>query len=234
MNKKLQERLKHWTPILARVRRAAALIGAAAALCIFLSGCSKRKRAPRVPAIPAIGAVELGTASWYGHPYHGRRAANGEIYDMEKMTAAHRTLPFGTRALVTNLTNGKDVEVRINDRGPFTGGRVIDLSRAAAERIAMIGPGTAKVRIVVLGYGPAAGQQAYAVQVGAFRDKAKADALREELARRFAPVSVIKRDGNPPAYRVLAGNKSTPEEAEALLSALRGVSPDSFVVRLDP
>lgn len=173
-------------------------------------------------------------ASWYGHPYHGRRAANGEIYDMEKMTAAHRTLPFGTRVHVTNLTNGKEVEVRINDRGPFVDNRIIDLSRAAAERIEMIGPGTAKVRIVVLGYGPAAGQAAYAVQVGAFKDKLRAEALRDRLSERYAPVTVVRRDGDPATYRVLAGAKSTMQEAEALATALRRSSPDAFVVRLDP
>ena len=79
--------------------------------------------------------TETGIASWYGYPYHGRRAANGEIYDMEKLTAAHRTLPFGTWVRVTNLTNSKTVDVRITDRGPFIDGRIIDLSKAAAREI---------------------------------------------------------------------------------------------------
>jgi len=181
-----------------------------------------------------VGSEETGIASWYGHPYHGRRAANGEVYDMEKLTAAHRTLPFGTRLLVTNLSNGKRVEVRVNDRGPFAGGRILDLSRAAARQIELIGPGTARVRIAVLGYGPAVGQAAYAVQVGAFRDRSKAQALSHQLSERYAPVSVVLREGDPVTYRVLVGNKVELDEAEALAATLRRMSPDAFVVRLDP
>ncbi len=91
-----------------------------------------------------MGSTEIGIASWYGHPYHGRQAANGEIYDMEKLTAAHRTLPFDTWVRVENISNGKTVEVRITDRGPFVGDRIIDLSHAAAREIEMIGPGRCK------------------------------------------------------------------------------------------
>jgi rare lipoprotein A len=220
--------------MLERVWRDIASIVLCAALCIFISGCAKKKRAPRIPAPPAVGAVETGIASWYGNPYHGRRAANGEVYDMEKMTAAHRTLPFGTRVMVENQTNGKSVEVRITDRGPFVDGRIIDLSHAAAGQISMIGPGTAKVKVRVLGYGPAAGEPAFAVQVGTFRDKARADALMLELAKQYAPVSVVRRDGAPPTWRVLVGNKATREEAEVLAPALRRYSGDAFVVSLDP
>lgn len=220
--------------MLTRVRRDAVAIAVCMALCIFISACAKRKRAPGVPTPPAVGAVEVGIASWYGHPYHGRRAANGEVYDMEKLTAAHRTLPFGARLLVTNLSNGADVEVRINDRGPFVGDRIIDLSRAAAKQIGMIGPGTARVRLVVLGYGPVAGQAAYAVQVGVFKDRSKAESLRNQLANRYSPALVVKREGDPVTYRVLTGNKATPEEAAALAASLRRISPDAFVVRLDP
>ncbi len=93
---------------------------------------------------------QTGIASWYGNPFHGRQTANGEIYDMNKLTAAHKKLPFNTKVRVTNLTNGKSVIVRINDRGPFVKGRIIDLSRKAARRIDMIGPGTAKVQLDIL------------------------------------------------------------------------------------
>src|SRR5512145_2050570 len=99
----------------------------------MLPACSKKRHAMRPPAAPAPGWTETGIASWYGEPYHGRKAANGETYDMEQMTAAHRTLPFGAMVQVTNRTNGKKVEVRITDRGPFVDGRIIDLSRAAAR-----------------------------------------------------------------------------------------------------
>jgi len=92
-----------------------------------------------------------GNASWYGPGFAGRLTANGEIFDPSQLTAAHKTLPFGTRVRVTNLNNGRSVDVRINDRGPFKPGRVIDLSRAAAERVGMIGSGTAPIRLELLG-----------------------------------------------------------------------------------
>jgi rare lipoprotein A len=91
-----------------------------------------------------------GIASWYGRPHHGRRVASGEIYDMHRLTAAHRTLPFDTIVLVQNKRNGREVNVRINDRGPFVKGRVIDLSYAAAKALDMLVPGTAPVRLKVV------------------------------------------------------------------------------------
>src|SRR4030095_15437180 len=94
-----------------------------------------RRPPPPPPSPPEPLLVETGVASWYGHPYHGRIAANGERYDMEEMTAAHRTLPFNTWVRVVNLLNEKIVDVRITDRGPFVGNRVIDLSHAAAKKI---------------------------------------------------------------------------------------------------
>ena len=101
-------------------------------------------------SLPLIRSGETGLASWYGHPYHGRPAANGEIYDMEALTAAHRTLPFGTWVRVVNLSNDKTVDVRITDRGPFVENRIIDLSHAAAVAIDLIGPGVARVRLDIL------------------------------------------------------------------------------------
>jgi len=124
-------------------------------LALFVTGCSRRRTTARTPVstrpplASVVGASEEGIASWYGHPYHGRRTANGEIYDQEQMTAAHPSLAFHTWVRVYNLDNGKETEVRINDRGPFAKGRAIDLSRAAAREIDMIGPGTARVRVVV-------------------------------------------------------------------------------------
>ncbi len=98
----------------------------------------------------ASAGGETGLASYYGSEFQGRRTANGEVYDENKLTAAHRTLPFGTRVRVTNLTNGKSVVVRINDRGPFRGGRIIDLSRRAAREIDSIREGVVRVRVVRL------------------------------------------------------------------------------------
>jgi rare lipoprotein A len=97
-----------------------------------------------------LGWEESGEASWYGRVHHGRPTASGEPYDMRALTAAHRALPLGTRILVTHVTSGRTVEVRINDRGPFVRGRILDLSRAAAERLGVVGAGVAVVRIRVV------------------------------------------------------------------------------------
>ena len=130
---------------------------------LLTAACGKKRTSASAPrstpsaaaAKPAKpGTTQVGLASWYGEPYHGRRAANGEIYDMNQLTAAHRTLPFDTLVNVLNLDNQREVQVRINDRGPFVGDRIIDLSRAAAQQISMIGPGTAKVRLKVIGTRP--------------------------------------------------------------------------------
>ena len=110
----------------------------------------------RQPAVPGE-YVEEGVASWYGDPFNGRRTSNGEVYDMHQFTAAHRTLPFGAIVRVTNLRNGKQTEVRINDRGPFVANRVIDLSLSAAQAIEMVGTGTAPVRLEIIERAESAG-----------------------------------------------------------------------------
>jgi rare lipoprotein A len=117
------------------------------AFLAMTAGCA-RKISAHAPA--PIGKTETGIASWYGVPYNGRRSANGEVYDMEKFTAAHRSLPFDTWVEVTNLENRKRVDVRITDRGPFLHGRIIDLSLAAAREIDMVQAGTVRVRIKVI------------------------------------------------------------------------------------
>ena len=114
----------------------------------FAWGCGP-KRVPE-PAAVRRGWTEEGVASWYGKPFHGRKTASGERYDMHELTAAHRTLPFGTRVRVKRLDNGRDVVVRITDRGPFHEGRIIDLSKRAAREIGLLEPGTARVRIQVV------------------------------------------------------------------------------------
>ena len=119
---------------------------------IAATGCSHRvaTKFPTPPTPARIGDTETGIASWYGDPYHGRRSASGEIFDKEQLTAAHRSLPFQTWVEVTDLDNGKKVDVRIIDRGPFVKGRIIDLSLAAARKIEMVRPGTARVRLKVI------------------------------------------------------------------------------------
>jgi len=119
------------------------------ALATTVAGCGLFRSKPK-PIEPSPGATQEGIASWYGPGFHGRRTANGEVYNQYELTAAHQTLPAGTHVRVTNLTNGRAVLVRINDRGPFVDDRIIDLSYAAARQIDMIGPGTAPVRLQVV------------------------------------------------------------------------------------
>ena len=118
---------------------------------MLVLSCGQR-RAPRARTAKPVrlGTTQTGVASWYGEPYHGRKAASGEVYDMERLTAAHRAWPFDTWVRVRNLDNGRTVSVRITDRGPFIDKRIIDLSRAAAREIHMIGPGTARVKLQVI------------------------------------------------------------------------------------
>jgi len=116
------------------------------AALLVASGCATL----RVGAPVEVGAEQVGVASWYGAHHHGRRTASGEVFDMYKLTAAHPTLPFGTRLRITSLDNGRSAEVRVNDRGPHVDGRIIDLSYAAARALGATGPGTVPVRIRVL------------------------------------------------------------------------------------
>ncbi|MCS6951845.1 MAG: septal ring lytic transglycosylase RlpA family protein [Bryobacterales bacterium] len=202
-----------------------------AALAALLAACARKKRPP-VPAAPAPGWTETGIASWYGRPYHGRRTASGEIYDMEQLTAAHRTLPFGTWVHVRNLDNRRAVVVRINDRGPFVEGRIVDLSRAAARRLAMIGPGTARVRLEVIAPAAPPERGPFGVQVGAFRDRANAERARDR-ARRFGESRLVFRDGDPPVWRVIVGREPSLDSARVLADRLRVAFGEAFVVRLD-
>jgi rare lipoprotein A len=198
-----------------------------------VAGCHKRVRAAKPPV---IGASETGIASWYGHPYHGRRAANGEIYDMEKLTAAHRTLPFDTWVRVKNLTNDKTIDVRITDRGPFIDGRIIDLSHAAARAIDMIGPGVAKVQLTIITPPPPVElppSDVFAVQVGAFQDRARAERVRADMESRYGTARIVERFGNPPIWRVLVGQEPSTDSASRLASRIATEGTSCFVVRLD-
>jgi rare lipoprotein A len=189
--------------------------------------------AERQPALPGE-YVEEGVASWYGVPFDGHRTSNGEIYDMHQFTAAHRTLPFGTVVRVTNLRNGKQTEVRINDRGPFVADRVIDLSLSAAQAIEMVGPGTAPVRLeMISGTNPLVGF--FGVQVGAFQLEENAERLRVRLAASYSPVSIALYDSPSGLfYRVRVGRLSTEKAAHELASELESNEQlTTFVVRLD-
>ncbi len=175
-------------------------------------------------------------ASWYGHPYHGRPAADGEIYDMEKLVAAHRTLPFQTWVRVRNVANGKMVDVRIIDRGPFVSGRIIDLSHAAAKEIELIGPGVGQVELTIVS-SPANPEPAlFAVQVGAFREKTNADRMESNMRAAYGTAKAVLRSGDPALWRILAGRENSQDSAEALARRIRQEQsvPEAFVVRLDP
>jgi rare lipoprotein A len=204
-------------------------------VAMTLAGCGRKRRVKLVPPpVPRVGDVETGLASWYGHPYHGRQAANGEIYDMETLVAAHRTLPFETWVRVVNAGNGKSVEVRIIDRGPFVDGRIIDLSHAAARRIDLIGPGVAPVRMEIVRV-PEAPRGGFAVQVGAFRDRRNAERVRAAMEAEYGTARLVQREGNPTVWRVLVGAEATEAGAAALSDKIRRKSGErnAFVVRLD-
>ena len=168
--------------------------------------------------------LQTGAASWYGRPYHGRRTANGEIYDMRKMTAAHKTLPFGSIVRVVNKQNGKSVQVRINDRGPFIRGRIIDLSREAARRLDMELAGVSEVALYLA---EPAGRSItresvrekgfWTIQVGSFGDREKARALAAKMRTYSEEVSIERADS---MYRVRIGRFRTKSEAGSLAETL--------------
>lgn len=143
-----------------------------------------------------------GVASWYGGKFHGRKTANGEIYDMNGVTAAHKSLPFGTIVNVQNLDNGKAIKVRINDRGPFIKGRIIDLSKKAAEAIGMMHSGTANVRITVDDPNITTAvlekekSEFMTIQVAAYKNPLNAKRMKEKIAQiNLQPVAVLTQEG---------------------------------------
>lgn len=168
-----------------------------AALMILFSSCSRNQ-------YETTPTVITGQASWYGPKFHGRTTSNHEIFDMYDMTAAHKSLPFGTYVMVTNLDNGRSVKVRINDRGPFIRGRVIDLSYAAAKVLGMVGTGVVPARIEILSdISVDADGQRFAVQVGAFVVKENAEALKSRLDKKYNNVYISQfKTPNRVYYRV--------------------------------
>jgi rare lipoprotein A len=199
------------------------------------NGAPAKKRDNATPN-PALSAyTEEGIASWYGVPFNGRRASNGEIYDMNKMTAAHRTLPFDTVVRVTNLSNGKSAVVRITDRGPFVDNRIIDLSMAAAREIDSIGPGVVPVRLEIISAGVDPGSGFFTVQIGAFRDRGNAERLRDRLNPSYSPIFIQPYDSPDGLfYRVRVGKVPGEDSARQFGEKLRnreGFTP--MVVRLD-
>lgn len=226
-----------------RILRSAVLVAAFAAFAL-LSGCRRHHRVAHLPPAPPppapkssvpLGYTQVGVASWYGIPFDGHRAADGEIFHMENMVAAHRVLPFNTWLKVTNLANGKSVNVRVIDRGPFVHGRIIDLSMGAARQIGLLGPGIGRVRLEVVA-APAdnPADDFYAVQVGAFSVRANAERVETEYARRYAAVHIAVKHGHHPIWRVLVGKEPSLTSAERLAASLRTRNKKVFIVRLDP
>ncbi|MFZ0478258.1 MAG: septal ring lytic transglycosylase RlpA family protein [Terriglobales bacterium] len=178
---------------------------------------------------------QTGVASWYGAPYHNRRGSNGEVYDMNAMTAAHLTLPLGSIVRVTNVKTGHSAVVRITDRGPFVEGRMIDLSLAAARALDVYLPGTAQVRMEVL-KAPAALDSGgkWAVQIGPFADAKHAGTQADQLQRRYQTAKVLKFASPIGNWwvrvRVLDDDR---ERARGVIGEMRDSEAPAFLVRLD-
>ena len=190
---------------------------------------------PVIPTGATPLATEIGRASWYGPPYHNRRGSNGEVYNMNAMTAAHRTLPLGSIVRVTNLKTGHTALVRITDRGPFIPGRVLDLSLAAARKIDVYLPGIAEVKVEVMqAPAPLETGGKWAVQIGGFPDEEAAAKLADHLTRRYRTAKVL-RFGSPAGdwwvrVRVLGDDRQRAQELIAETETPEGAV---FLVRLD-
>jgi rare lipoprotein A len=192
------------------------------------------------PALPHGKPVssEVGLASWYGPPYANRTGADGTVYNQNAMTAAHRTLPMGSIVRVTNLSNDQSVVVRITDRGPFVGDRIIDLSLAAAKETGVYRAGVAKVRVeayappVHPGVDPAG---KWCVQIGAFLDEADAIQLKNDLLRRYSMAKVIEFAGPTGHWVRINPQKSDKATASQIASSIHVPDPGAlpYIVRLN-
>ena len=184
------------------------------------------------PLRTAHGFVQEGVASWYGPKFHGRRTASGEIYNMYALTAAHKILPMHTKVKVTNLENGRSLIVRINDRGPFVKNRIIDLSYAAARKLGIVGPGTARVRLEALGSWSPGSPGIFYVQIASFGVYKNAVALKKELCRKgfvHTRLQKFKYQGQT-FWRVQAGVFKSLAQARKVRASLEQKYPKAFVI----
>jgi len=183
------------------------------------------------PLPDARGFRQTGIASWYGQEFHGKKTSNGEIYDMYAESAAHKTLPLGTIVYVKNLDNGREMRIRINDRGPFVTGRIIDLSYACAQKLGVAQPGTARVEIEAVGTtDPAMNTYSsdyyysgnFTIQVGAFANRNNAERLKQNLDRQYEQAHIVPYSGTGTTlYRVRVTRCTSLEQAEQFETRLR-------------
>src|SRR5262245_8735703 len=213
---------------------------------LFLSACGHKKVQVQAPQLPTASNTTSSTtsstassdeteglASYYAEPYHGRPTASGEIFDTYRdLTAAHRTLPFNTLVRVTNKANGREVDVRINDRGPFVDGRVIDLSVRAAREIDLVRPGVAPVRLTVLKLAEVTKPAGFAVQVAAYENRQAAEDLKDRLEKKYSGVSIQTFTEERTFYRVRIGEPDL-ESANKTVAELRKQEFKPFIVRLN-
>ena len=225
-------------------------------LLAVLAGCGgHRKRPPKLekefPPTTVKEGVQEGVSSWYGKEFDGRPTASGETFDMNALTAAHRTLPLGTTVRVTCLDTGKDAVLKVNDRGPFVEGRILDCSYGAAKELGFAGKGVARVRVEVLElgkprvrYSPGPGREvipgkksvqpvlddSFCVQAGAFSVKDNAVRFRDLLESRFGDAYIMEFRG---FWRVRVGHLPTEEGANELAVKIRDMGHPGFVTRND-
>ncbi|MEP6936254.1 MAG: septal ring lytic transglycosylase RlpA family protein [Nitrospirota bacterium] len=200
-----------------------------------VAACGGGPKPTYFPGYP-VGFVERGVASWYGPGFHGNKTANGERYDMHQLTAAHRTLPLGSIAVVRSMSTGRQVTVRINDRGPFVRGRVLDLSLAGAQALGMIGAGTDEIELRVVGYQRRTSEMGFLrVQVGSFSDQQNALNLLERAKHLYSGGRIQLVDlQEGKRYRVQVGQFFTEGQAEVAASRLESsLGLQTFVFRDD-
>jgi len=178
-------------------------------------------------AVQLYAYTESGTASWYGNPFHGRKTASGEIFDMYALTAAHRTLPFNTIVTVTRLDNGVSVKVRITDRGPFAKNRIIDLSYAAAQKLGMIGTGTAEVKITTDTTASFNSTAEWYVVTGAYGKKDNAEKNLKRIKQQFENTKIVY-DGT--YFKVVIGPFKQRNEADSVLRSHKDTLTGGYVI----
>lgn len=208
---------------------------------VFLSAACAVREVPMAPVVslpaastPVPGELyrETGIASWYGRELHGRKTASGETFDMFGISAAHRILPLGATIRVTNLENFKSIQVRVNDRGPFVGNRVLDLSYGAAKELGFVAQGTMRVKIETLDVIQDSAH--YTVQAAIFSEEENARMLKDRLSKKYEVITIVPFETNVSRlYRVRIGSYATEERAEVIAGKLTLEGLEPIVIRKD-